>query len=746
MALMVAISPVGANAQQATSEPASASPVIAEGEILVTAQRRAERIQDIPAAISALGSESLERAGIVSLDSVAPQVPSFYFGSAGASRPQMYIRGIGTRSFDPGSESSIGVFVDDVYLGRAAGSFNALRDIERIEVLRGPQGTLYGRNTIGGAVNVISKAPTSDFTGDFEVGVSNYGGYEGVAAVGGPLTGDGSLKFRAAGWRSYRDGYLTNLTTGTTFQGVDNWGGRLRLTWEATPEFKIDLTAEYGKDGNEAAFAGFGRGSGPTATTPANPSLVFFGRPGQVPIAYPGGRYEGYMTHDPSSDRDVQTYIGRIEYDAGFATLTSISAYRDQKLAEARDLDGTSVDALYHMTGEQTQQFTQEFRITSNPTGPASFEGALDWIIGGFYYHDDSARSDLYNVGVGSTAFALTGATQVQGIFGNYKVKSYAAFGQFTWHITDALDFTVGARYTHDKKSARQRGETTSPGVPLIPAPFDVTNAADYSSFDPRFVLDYKISRDVSVYASFSRGFKSGGFQNAAISAAQANQLFNPEKITAYEVGFRSEWLGRRLKLNISAFQYDYQDLQVSRFISRPGVPIINIISNAASSTVKGVDFELGLKPTDTLTFNFTYGYLDARYDDYIFDAATNFSGTRMVRSPEHSINVNGEWRVPIGDRRWFSLGGNYALLSTLYHEPGEGRQEFGGAAVLSREPGYGLLDLRASLEIDRFTVTAYVNNATKTYYRRTILAAGPTVIDYPGTPRVFGLRAAYRF
>jgi iron complex outermembrane receptor protein len=232
-------------------------------EILVTAQRRSERVQDIPLAISAFGGETVAKLGMVSIENVAPRVPGFYFGSFGASRPQLYIRGIGTRSFDPGSESSVGVFVDEVYLGRASGSFGSLKDVERIEVLRGPQGTLYGRNTIAGAINVITKGPTNTLQGEVEVGTSNYDGYELFGAVGGPITDSGTVMFRIAGWRTYRDGYMTNLTTGNRFQGLDNFGGRARLAFRPVEGLRVDLTAELTDDGDEAAFAGFNLGSGP---------------------------------------------------------------------------------------------------------------------------------------------------------------------------------------------------------------------------------------------------------------------------------------------------------------------------------------------------------------------------------------------------------------------------------------------------------------------------------------------------
>lgn len=744
-------------AQEVTGQSA---PVAEESrfpnEIIVTAQRREERVQDIPVAITAFGGEQVEKLGILSLENIAPRVPSFYFGSFGAARPQLYIRGIGTRSFDPGSESSVGVFVDDVYSGRASGSFGSLRDIERIEVLRGPQGTLYGRNTIAGAINIISKGPTDYFTGDAEAGISNYGGFNLFGAVGGPIAGD-KLMFRVAGWKAERDGYQTNLTTGTKFQGIDNWGGRARLKFAPSDGFSIDLTAELSRDGDKAAFSGFNRGSGIAESlagviTPANPTNVFLRRPGTTPIPYFGGN-EGNLSFDPFLDRRTETYIARVEHDAGFATLTSISALKKLRISDGRDLEGSSLDVINQISNERSKQFTQEFRITSNPSGAASFDGALDWILGGYYYRDRSFRSDEFQLGADSVVAFLSGAPQTSTAISDYEIDSFALFGQATIHLGEKFEVTLGGRYTRDEKRAVQQGLNTRPGVPLVAVPFVVDNSAVYESFDPRIVATYKFNRDVSVYASYSTGFKSGGFQYVPFSAAQANVLFQPEDIKTYEIGLKSEWLDRRLLFNVAGFHYDYKDLQVSRIVDLGGGAAASLISNAASSKIYGLDVELMLRPSDNFDMSVTYGYLDGKYDAYFTNAAevpptdaTNFSDRQLVRAPNHSINVGAEWRVPLGTDSGLTFRADYSVLDTFYHEPGEADPIYGGAVSLSREPSYGLLDLRAAYEIGNFRITAYATNATKTSYRRTVLALGSTLSDFPGEPRIYGLKAGYSF
>jgi iron complex outermembrane receptor protein len=730
-------------------------------DIVVTAQRRQERVQEIPIAISAFGGEQIARVGIVSLENIAPRVPSFYFGSFGAARPQLYIRGIGTRSFDPGSESSVGVFVDDVYLGRSSSSFGSLRDIERIEVLRGPQGTLYGRNTIAGAINIITKGPTSNFTAEAEAGISNYDGYSFFGAIGGPIVGD-KVMFRVAGWLTKRDGYQTNLATGTKFQGLDNWGGRARLTIKPVEALKIDLTAERTEDDGAAAFSGFNRGSGFSrslagVTTPPNPLATFLGQATRPPIANPGGR-SGYLSFDPYLDRRVETYIGRAELDAGFATITSISAIKKLRIADGRDLEGSSRDIINQLSNERSRQFTQELRITSDPNGGASFGGKLDWILGGFYYRDRSFRQDRFLLGADSVVAAIplngvAGGPQISTAISDYEIDSYAAFAQATLHISDKFDITGGARYTRDEKRAVQQGRNTRPGVPLIAVPFVVDNSATYESFDPRIVLTYKFTPDVNVYASYSTGFKSGGFQYVPFAAAQANVLFRPEDIKTYEVGLKSEFLNRKLRVNVAGYHYDYSNLQVSRIVDLGGGAAASLIDNAASSSIWGADLEILARPTPNFDVSVTYGYLDAKYDRYFTNAggvaptaATDLSGRQMVRAPTHSVSMGAEWRIPTGDDSGLTLRADYALLDTFYHEAGEADPIYGGAVSQTREPSYGLLDLRAAYEIGRFRLTGYVTNATNQRYRRTVLALGSTASDFPGEPRIYGAKIAWKY
>jgi iron complex outermembrane recepter protein len=735
--------PAGDAAPEPISTPAQPSGAIEE--IVVTAQKREQRAQDIPIALSAFTDDRVRGLGIDSIANVAPRVPSVYFGSFGAARPQLYIRGIGTRSFDPGSESSVGVFADEVYLGRSTGSFGALKDIERIEVLRGPQGTLYGRNTIGGAINIVSKGPTAEFEGEGEFGLSNFGGNEAFAAASGPLNEAATVQYRVSGWHHYRDGYVTNVATGTTFQGVDNTGGRFRLAFLPSDDLRIDLSVETLHDGNEAAFGGFNQGTGPSAMgAPANPTVVFFA-PGDRPgVANPDLR-RGTADTDPTLDRDARAYVGRLNWDLGDVTLTSVSAFRTLDIQDGRDLEGSSRSVIDQMSMEESDQFTQEIRLASNADGNFSMNGFLDWIVGAFYYDDRSEREDQFFIGVDSVVRAAAGTPALDVASSDYKITSYAFFSEVTAHLTEQLDLTVGVRYTRDDKESTQTGTTTD-AAPIIAADFQTFNKADYDSVDPRVVASYKLTPDQNVYLSYSTGFKSGGFQYVPFTAAQANVLFEPEEIEAWELGYKSRLFGGRTQLNTAVFFYDYQDLQVSRIIDAGGAPV-SLITNAASSEVMGFDLEVLTRVNQYLDLSLSYGFLDATYEDYVFNVDQNldFSDTDLVRAPNHTVNVGAETYFEVG-RGELTMRADYAWLSNFYFEPGEGDNRFGSGIPLSEEGSYGLLDLRVVYGQDQWRVTGFMTNALDEEYRRTVNALGSTIVGFAGQPRIYGVKFGWEF
>lgn len=735
--LLSAALPALAHAQSGGSAQGgdSANDQIASDDIVVTAQRRSERLQDIPASISAFAGEKLASEGVPDITNVAVRVPGFYAGGFGTARPQLYIRGIGTRQFDPGSESSVGVFVDESYLGRTGGVLGSLRDIDRVEALKGPQGTLYGRNTIAGAINILTKAPTSDLTAEVEASYGNYKFSDFFGVISGPIAGE-AFKGRLAVWKSDRDGYVTNLVTGNKPQGLDNFGGRLRFEINPASNVKIDLIGELLRD-NGRSFQGQSVGS----TT--NRGGILLGAGSRIgKQTFSDDPYKQYYDFDPAFDRNIESVVGKVEVDLGGASLVSVTSYRHMTYSDQRDFDNTDLDVLKQISAERSKQWSQEVRLVSDPGGSLSFGGALDWILGVYYYNDKSFHSDRFDYGVDS-AF---GNTADDVTYGDYSTKSLAFFGQAAVHLTSQLTVTLGARYTEDRKQA-DLGGITGDTRPLVPANFLVRNPqVKFTSFDPKVVVSFQPNSDLNLYASWSRGFKSGGYQYTPLNAPQAGSVFNPEKLESFEAGVKSIMMDGALRVNASAFHYKYKDLQVSTVVDLGGGNTPSLIANAASSTIKGGELEVIMRPDSRLNIGVSYAYTDARYDTFFGSAGANFSGTRLVRAPEHSVNANFDYTLPLGGRNDVVFSANYSLLSDFFHEPGEGRTVYGTTVPLTREDGYGLLNARVQFNFGDSYAAVWGKNITDKVYRRSVLALPGQVINIFGEPSMYGVTIGHRF
>ncbi len=585
-------------------------------DIVVTAQRRSESAQRVPIALTALGSAQLAQQGVTDVSRIALRVPGFYLGSFGASRPQLYIRGVGSRTFDPGSDPSVGVFVDDVYVGRAGSVLNQLRDVQRVEVLRGPQGTLYGRNTIGGAINIVTEGASREPEAMIQAGVTSFNGHEVYGMLSGPMAADGAARARISLWNVQRDGYVRSRVTGGRGNGIENYGGRFRVDIGSEDSVLIALKAEYTHDGDRAGYGGVKQGSA------VNPDAVYFGRPG---LSYPvdPNPYRVASETDPAFDRDIALLSGKLSANLGGVTLASITGYMRQKNSEGRDQDGTPFFVLNQRTTENSRQITQEFRLSSQEGGALTFEDLLSWVVGLYYYDDKSSRDENYILGPDSAPVTALGGGGIKSdfVFGDYERRSYAAFGQVTVNFTQNLRLIGGLRYSHDRASAAYQATTDRPGGPFVVAPYDAPETKRaWHSVDPKVVLQYDFSRDVNVFASFSKGYKSGGFQYSPVNATVAAATFDPEKVTAYEIGLKSQFFQRKVRLNLAAFKYDYSDLQVSAgLVALPNGAFSTVVSNAASSDIKGVEAELLVAPISGVELNASYAYLDAKYGAFSF-------------------------------------------------------------------------------------------------------------------------------
>ncbi|WP_374572185.1 TonB-dependent receptor [Phenylobacterium sp.] len=690
-------------------------------EVVVTAQRRSERLQDVPVTMQAFDGKAIRAAGLTQVDQLARLTPGLNVGAFAPSKPQIYMRGIGTRQIDIGSDPSVGVFLDDVYVGRASGSLSNIADIDRIEVLKGPQGTLYGRNTIGGAISVVTADPTSEIAANLEVGGGDYGAYNAKGYLNGALV-PGKLDGRISAFYVKRDGYVVNTVTGKGALGLDQLGVRGKLRFAPSDRLSAVLTADILRDRSPGQQ---GESEGPD---------VFLRSPlVGLPQLTRDRLSEAYNLDSPVR-RNIDQVSLRAEWKGDDATVTSISAYRRSRLFEDADVDSTPLSVLEQVTFERSRELSQELRIVSDPAARWSFGGRLDWLAGVYVYRDEAVRTDRFVWGADSLPVLVGRFSGLAGLESvtndatlDRDVDGAAVYGQATVRVTDTVSVTAGLRYSRDHKEGLYTGATDHAGLPVLAQPFAVPLDRTWTSTDPRLTIDWKPTHDVMVFVTASHGYKSGGFQWAVTDPTLAARIFDPEEVSYYELGAKTRWLGGALVLNGSLFYNDYKNLQVQRLVAIPGGGASNVISNAAASTIKGTEVEVTARPGAGWLVNLGYAYLDARYDRYVFGPGVDFSGTAMVRSPKTTLNASVQYDRDLGDDLALQVRGSAAYTSSFFFEPGETRLSAG-----NREPAYVTVDLRASLSRGPYRATAFVSNLFDEHYRTARLT-------YPGASSPFG-------
>jgi iron complex outermembrane recepter protein len=717
-------------AQTSASSPAAQPDQAGVEVIVVTARKQSESLQDVPMSISAVSGKDLEDAGYTELNDISRLSSNVYFEAADRSKPLIYIRGIGTRSYDAGSDPSVGVFVDGVYLGRFGALDMDLMDVARVELLRGPQGSLYGRNTIGGAISVVSRDPTSVFKGHLsgELGTSAISGdslYSVGASLSGPIAGDavrGSLSVT----RRYREGYQPVAVANIRGGSEDGWSSRGKLMFDLG-EATLRLSADYSDiDG---------------------PPLVFV--PNQLggPADSPGPLTPGFVTpaepQDPyklSSDAlgqgiNKKTYGGSAQLNIPFGAfeLTSITAARKLKIEEVDDLDGTTLPFQVYLANEDGSQFSQEVRLNYETE-------KLKVLVGAFYSSEDVNRTETINFGPASLLSFFVSPAPLRWDFGlNLESKSSALFGQIQWEPTERLSLTLGGRYSEDQKDVVFDTRTTVPG--FVISNFTTPVSRKWDSFDPSASLSYKFSDDVMGYVSYTSGFKSGAFQFIAIAPATAQQVANPESVDSYEAGMRTTLFDRRLRLNASIFSMDYRDLQQLRLIPIGGGVNQVLIANAASSRIPGLELEGRAVFNSKWSLDFSYGYLDAKYKNYVFNSTLDFSGNRLQRAPKNtlSLGLNFETKTSLGELT-SRLG--YSYRSKIFFEADNNTVD-----PESSEDGLGLLDASINLKKNNWTVGLWARNLSDERYRRQVLnSTGTAQRGIWAEPRTFGLRVSSDF
>lgn len=737
MAAMLASVPAFAQEAETRAEPQGGI-----ADIVVTAQRRSESLQDVPLAVSALDADRIREAGFKDVEDLSSTVPNLNISALwGTSNPKIFMRGIGNNNFNQTAESKVAVYLDQVYLSAPSGQLFQMYDLDRIEVLRGPQGTLYGKNATGGAISVYSKLPGDEIEGYARAGYGNYDAFELEGAVTVPLSA--TLSARVAGTWSKRDGYVTDVRDGSRVNDADQWAARGILRWQPSGDVDIKLNV-HGGGSDSTHNNSVHRGTfDPVQLARGN----FVKLPADAIIARTGVDILGYR--DPNPDPYVNEYEGETfaridlfgvslvgDFTLGNGhTLTSVTGYEHSQRHVLQEGNGApSTIFTINWGPSDFKTYSQELRLASPD------DGSFSWLIGGFVFHEKGVVNNFYNLT--SVAFALG----VDAFDQDYvqKTDTYAAFAQGTLELADQLNLTLGGRINHEKRTLDHTVFATNTArVSLLPGPlFDLQLEESWTEWSGRIALDYTIADDVLVFASVNRGFTSGGFNTGAFNdPVGAQRTFDPETVISYEAGIKSTLLNRRLRLNATAFLYDYSDLQVFTFTAGG----LQFIENASNAQIKGIEFEIQTVPFDNLELGASFGFLKSEYRN--FTRATggvveDLSGNRLIGAPNTQINLVGKYTVPtdIGD---FWLRGDYSYTGHRFYDERQLRElsSEGGTSNLNASIGYTGLD--ESLEL-----VFWVKNLTKEVNIIDVVEVG--LFGYQNVwynmPRTYGLSLEYRF
>lgn len=655
--------PVNAFAQDSDEDQSSASAGEAESglrEIIVTARKRAESIQDVPIAITSIGTDALKAASIRNPEGLTLAVPGITVtNQSGAAQP--FIRGIGAIAGDPGFEPAVATYVDGVYIPSNYGSKVSFADIENVEVLKGPQGTLFGRNSVGGLISITTRAPQYDFSGSVRIAYSSFDTLEGDFYVTGGLTENiaASLSYS---FFDRNDGPGTNVITGEpTYTGEDR-SVRAKLLIEPSESTMITISADY-RD----------------LDTQDGVDYNLFDFPGNVAIDTVTSSLPDYYDGIAVSQLTMKTWgvSMRVEHEFDIFDVMSLTSYRYEKDFHQRDLDLTAAILADFAWFPKYRTFTQELQFNSKPGS------SIKWVGGLFFLKDKTG----YKPGAGFRIFGPVIGANTE-FTNTYRTTSMAAFAEVTVPFGDRTNLTVGGRYTIDKRKIS--GSTIlyplDAANPLaaddpVPAPdLVIPNPSNSKTFKTptwRAILDHEVAPGNMVYASYSRGFKAGNF-----SDTDTTQVYLPEKIDAFEVGFKGD-LSSFLRANLAAFYYKYDDLQVT-FFSPSGA----IASNAASSTIYGGELEIDIIPTSNFSIHGGFAVLRAEFDDYpgatcvapnevapgVFAGLAQFScqagGNDMTRAPKFTATIQPQFKIPadIGD---FDLSATYYHSSSYFSDVG---------------------------------------------------------------------------
>jgi len=633
----LALLPAHAAAQEQGAQTTSADPADSEmgvEDIIVRARLRSEDIQSIPVAVTAISPSRLANLAAPNVQDLEGITPNLVIDSTNVApgAASIAIRGISFEDVEKSFDPAVGVLIDGVYLGTNTGALLDFFDFESVEVLRGPQGTLFGRNTTGGVINVRRTQPTMDWGLRGEVTLGRYGREEYRVVGNAPLIPD-VLGVKAFFLDSNLDGFLRNVTRNERAGrlATRNYGFTVRA--EPAPRFDIQVTVEHFENGGQATVAPLSD----NLDLICNPFVRPFGGAPANECNRGTGRdlYTVFSNKLDRNDLGSDAITGEINLGIGAFTLTSVTGYRDSDERVTWDTDASSVDFFDVQRNQVYRQFSQELRIAGDITD------RINVVAGLYYFTNRYVLFQTTNFGPLLQGLARLPAQSFQ--IARYNSKSYAAFVDADINITDALRLSVGGRYTIDEKRLANS----------FAGSFSSNAEEDFKKFTPRVSLDYTFNDDVLAYASFARGYRSGGFNGRAQSLLSSITPYEPETVDSYELGLKTTLFDRRLTFNLAAFYSDYKNKQEEAVVPTPPGspnPQETLVTNAAAATIKGIEAEFQARPTRALTLRGTIGYLDAQYDRFPSrqpdGTVISLATLELRRAPDITASIGGDYTL----------------------------------------------------------------------------------------------------
>ncbi len=752
----------------AQTAPVSAQPQVEE--VVVTAQRRSENIQNVPVSVQAVTSKQLQALGIKQTEDLGQITPNLTIASpeGAGNQPLITIRGIGLNDFDSNNAGPNGIYVDDVYISAPSAQSFAIFDLDGVQVLKGPQGTLYGRNTSGGALVFTTKKPTDYFTGDFHVEYGNFNTVNVSGGVGGPIAQ--SLDGRISAVYNYSDGYMHNEFNNSQAAGVNNGAVRLQLLWKPIDNLKVSLESTVGylnQDPTEYGHTGiYAPGTQGTATpTVLSPSQAAGG--GGVDLfgyKSPGGFYTGSYNQTAHLKAFNIIEALRVDYKINGIDLTSISSYQHNWKYYPEETDSSPNNLLSATYGVHSNTWTQEFRAAQSTK-------QYDWVAGVYYLYEDLKQNqplyilqdgDLFGgFGLPPGPGAFDGIAQRSYDYSDQTTNSAAIYGQGDYNI-GKLTLTLGGRYTYEKKSFDYNGSTQyqTGGLGNYGPLQDQINASESqtaSNVTFRVAGSYHLTHDIMGYASMATGFKSGDFNGSFLSNDLEQALLQltpvkPEHVTSYEVGAKTSWFEHRVVLNAALFYNNYTNEQifatvpqVLQTLAGPIESTTQILTNAAKAHTQGVELEFTATPIRGLTINLDPAFLEAKIDQAglpTFGGSVDLNGKQLANAPHFSFSGDIDYKFQVFtddtiDVRWNSNYRSHEFFDST-NDP------------YIQQDAYWLHNLNVSYQMHQgYEVGVYMRNLTGTHYNITSTdLSSPFGFIEPvrGAPRTYGVELTAHF